>query len=92
MMNTKFASYLGDIFSLVYPVLMVLETFILVFGPISCAVELIICQLINSVSDAFDDWIELLRFNSDTHQADDTPNDKINSSKAVALNVLSSEM
>ena len=91
-MNPKFSSYLGDSFSLVYPVLMVFETFILVFGPISCAVELIICQLINSVSDAFDDWIELLRFNSDTHQADGTPNDKGNSSEAVAINVLSSEM
>ena len=92
MMNTKFASYLGDSFSLVYPVLMVFETFILVFGPISCAVELLICQLINSLSDAFDDWIELLRFHSDTNQADSNPNDKGNSSEAVAINVLSSEM
>ena len=91
-MNTKFTSYLGNSFSLVYPVMMVFETFILVFGPISCAVELIICQLINSLSGAFDDWIELLRFHSDTHQADCTPNDKVNSSEAVAINVLSSEM
>ena len=90
-MNTKLTVNLGNSFTMVYPVLTAFLTFYLVFGPISCSVELIICQLINSLEGTFEEWIELLRFNSDTDQADSIPNNQDTSFKRVAIDALSSE-
>ena len=90
-MNTKLTVNLGNSFTMVYPVLTVFQTIYLVFGPLSCAVELIICQLINSLEGTFEEWIKLLRFNSDTDQADSIPNNQDTSFKRVAIDALSSE-
>ena len=46
----------------IYPVLYGIEIFLYCFGPISSAVELILCQIINSLSDLYDDWTFILRY------------------------------
>ena len=69
-----------------------IETFWIVFGPISCSVELVICQLINSLTDTFDDWIEILKSKYDTKQANGIPNRHEKGCEDVEINVLSCKM
>ena len=51
----------GSNVQLVYPYMRTIQVFFSLFGPMSCAVELIICQMVNTVSDLFKDWETLLR-------------------------------
>ena len=92
MMDRKIISNYGDSLPVVYGFVMGIETFWIVFGPISCAVELIICQLINGLTDIFDDWIEILKLKSDTNQAYSISNRQENGCEDVEINVLSCEM
>ena len=53
----------GFNFQLVLPPIIAIQLFFVLFGPISCAVELLICQMINSLSDLFKDWKTILQSN-----------------------------
>ena len=89
---TEVFSNYGENFPVVYAVLMGTETFFFAFGPISCAVELIICQLINSLGDVIDDWIVLLKHNSDINQANNTTDIQKQGCQASTIDIDSSEM
>ena len=52
----------------------------MLFGPISCAAEIVVCQLINSLTDLFEDWKDILKYsfqklqiNNETKCQDKTP-------------------
>ena len=92
MMDRKVISHYGDSLPVVYGLVMGIETFWIVFGPISCSVELIICQLINSLTDTFDHWIEILKLKSDMKQDNSSSNRHENGCDDVEINVLSCEM
>ena len=86
-MSQEVITNYGNNFAGVYALLMGIETFFFAFGPISCAVELIICQLINSLSDVFDDWMKLLKHNSDVETTYNTPNAQKTDCHASAIDV-----
>ena len=92
MMDRKVISHYGDSLPVVYGLVMGIETFWIVFGPISCSVELIICQLINSLTDTFDHWIEISKLKCDTKQANGISNRQEKGCEDVEINVLSCEM
>ena len=58
--NSIFYKYVSNC-QLFYPPIIALQTSFLLFGPISCAAELISCQLINTLSELFKDWTILLQ-------------------------------
>lgn len=84
-MNQHFLSVYIDSLPVVYGILLAIRTFFIIFGPINWAVEHTICQLINSLCDAFDSWIELLRSNSDAARIDDIPNSQKNDCEETAF-------
>ena len=86
-MHREAISNYGSKFAGGYAAFMGIETFFFAFGPLSCAVELIICQLINSLSDVFDVWTKLLKQNSDLKTACNTPNTQKNDCHASAIDV-----
>ena len=51
----------GSNYELFYPLLAAINSGFLFFGPMSCAAELLICQMINSLSDLFKDWTKILQ-------------------------------
>ena len=51
----------GSNYQLFIPPMFAITKFFIWYGPISCAVELLICQVINSLSDLFNDWKTMLQ-------------------------------
>ena len=47
-------------YEIILPLLIVLQSLFVIYGPIPCTVELLICEMIDGVSDIFKDWTELL--------------------------------
>ena len=53
----------GSISPILLPFMQAFQIFFICFGPMSCSVELVICQLINSLSGLFKDWTDTLQSN-----------------------------
>ena len=64
----EFSVRYGPSFQVVYPILFAIQIFIILYGPLCCAAELVACQLINSLSGLFEDWIELMKWDQGLHQ------------------------
>ena len=58
----------GSSIQVIYPLVYTINIFFALFGPISCAAELVVCQIINSLTDLFGDWMEVLKCNSGIQQ------------------------
>lgn len=58
-----FLSY-GISVQVIWPMLVTIQYVCTLFGPISCAAEIVVCQLIYSLTDLFDDWKDILRCGS----------------------------
>ena len=58
----------GYSIQVIYPLVFTINVFCGLFSPISCAAELVVCQIINSLTDLFGDWMEILTRNSGIHQ------------------------
>ena len=57
----EFRDRYGRSFQNLYPILSAVQIFVLLYGPLSCAAELTSCELINSLSHLFVDWMELVK-------------------------------
>ena len=57
----EFRQRYGPSFQNVYPILFSIQSILILYGPLSCAAELISCELINSLSYLFEDWMELIQ-------------------------------
>ena len=70
----------GIYFPLVFPIIYTIETYYRLFGPMTCSAELVCDQIINSITDLFDDWIGALRNhdNEIIHKNNDNANLEIN--------------
>ena len=51
----------GHGIQVIYPCVYIICLFYGLLSPISCAAELVICQLINGLTDLFEEWIDLLK-------------------------------
>ena len=58
----------GYSIQVIYPIIYTINVLCGLFGPISCAAELVVCQIINSLTDLFGDWMEILKCNSGVQQ------------------------
>ena len=58
----------GTSFTVIYPLAYIISVFYCLFGPVSCAAELLISQILNSLAVLFEDWIQILKHNSNTAQ------------------------
>ena len=54
----------GIFFPLIFPFIYTVETYFRLFGPMACSVELLCGQIIDSLTDLFDDWIDTLKCES----------------------------
>ena len=55
----------GIYFPLIFPVIYAIETYYRLYGPITCSAELFCDQIINSITDLFDDWIKAFTSRND---------------------------
>ena len=58
--DEKFLHY-GDSLRIVYPILVVMLTSLCLFGPMTCSAELVVGQIINSITDLFSQWNSILK-------------------------------
>ena len=57
----------GYQYQVLLPPMNIIQNIFMLYGPISCAAELIICQIINSMSGLFKDWTIILQDKSGLH-------------------------
>ena len=51
----------GIHFPLIFPIVYTIETYFKLFGPMTCSAELFCGQMIDSITDLFEDWIVALK-------------------------------
>ena len=76
----------GIYFPLIFPIIYTIETYYRLFGPMTCSAELVCDQIINSITDLFDDWIDALR------NRDDEISKKNNDNLSLEINMEASTM
>ena len=76
----------GIYFPLVFPIIYTIETYYRLFGPMTCSAELVCDQIINSITDLFDDWIGALK------NGDDEISHRNNENLSLEINMEASTM